>query len=313
MTMKKTTELLEFHTPENESVIFPVATVEGKFPGPHFVITAGIHGAEYPGIVSAIRIFNELDPEEIHGTVKIVTISSLKAFESRSMFICPVDGKNPNRYFPGSPDGTYTDVMVNLLFEHIISSADYHLDLHGGDMVEKLEPFTLYHTGADAETDQKSREMAYYYGLPNLIATTSDGTWPDRGSNYANSAEHKIPAIITEVGGIGQLEQDDVELHLKGIRNVLRYAGVLKEPPAAPGSITEYQNFVWLYTPVKGIFFRDISIGDNIQKNQTVGHIEDYFGNTLTDIKAPVTGKILFLTSSPAMKENALIMGIGEQ
>ena len=97
MTMKKTTELLEFHTPENESVIFPVATVEGKSPGPHFVITAGIHGAEYPGIVSAIRIFNELDPEEIHGTVKIVTISSLKAFESRSMFICPVDGKSPNR------------------------------------------------------------------------------------------------------------------------------------------------------------------------------------------------------------------------
>lgn len=310
--MSKKTELLEFFTPDGKSIRFPVASVKGTRPGPHVVITAGVHGAEYPGIVSAIRIFQELEPDIVHGTVTIVTISSLEAFENRSMFICPLDGKNPNRFFPGRNDGTYTDVMVNCLFEQIISKADYHLDLHGGDMVEKLEPFSLYHTGAGKEVDEKSRELALYYGLPNLISTSTAGTWPDAGANYANSAEHGIPAIITEVGGIGQLEMADVETHLKGIRNVLRHVGVLEEPAEEPIGIVEYQNFVWLYTPVKGIFYCDIQVGSKLKKDQIVGHMEDYFGTTLMDIKAPVDGKVLFLTTSPAMKENGLLMGIGE-
>lgn len=309
--MKKT-EFLEFKAPSGEDICFPVATVEGAHPGPHFVITAGIHGAEYPGIAAAISLFKELEVEKVHGTVTIVTVSSLKAFESRSMFVCPIDNKNPNRFFPGSLDGTYTEAMVHYLFKEVVSKADYHLDLHGGDMVEKLEPFTLYHVGVNEEIDNKCKELALYYGLPNLLATSFDGTWPDKGSNYANAAEHMIPSIITEVGGIGQLNKEDVEMHLKGVRNVLRHFGVLEGEATIPEGIVEYQNFVWLYTPVKGIFYCDIEIGDILTKDQIVGHMEDYFGNHLMDIIAPISGKVLFLTSSPAMKDNGLIMGIGE-
>ena len=99
--MGKTTEILKFTTQDGEEIQFPVATVTGDQPGPHVVITAGIHGAEYPGIVSAIRIYQELEPKNVHGKVTVVTISSVKAYESRSMFVCPVDGKNPNR-LPGA-------------------------------------------------------------------------------------------------------------------------------------------------------------------------------------------------------------------
>lgn len=310
--MQKRREMLEYMTPDGKKICFPVATIEGAHPGPVFVITAGIHGAEYPGIASAIQIFRELEPEQVHGTLIIVTISSVEAFERRSMFVCPWDGKNPNRCFPGKKDGTYTKRMVNLLFEEIISKADYHLDLHGGDMVENLDPFSLYHIGNNEEVTQKSREMAVYYGLANLISTSSSGTWPDVGANYANSAEHGIPAIITEVGKIGQMEKQDVEIHLRGIRNVLKYAGVLEGEPEKFEDIVEYRNFVWLYTPVKGIFYCDVKIAQEIKKDQVVGHMEDYFGTFLMDIQAPVDGKILFLTTSPAMQRDGLIMGIGE-
>lgn len=309
--MQKKREMLEHMTPDGKKICFPVATIAGAYPGPVFVITAGIHGAEYPGIASAIQIFRELEPEQVHGTLTVVTISSVDAFEKRSMFVCPVDGKNPNRCFPGKKDGTYTEIMVNLLFEEIISKADYHLDLHGGDLVENLEPFSLYHIGNNEEVNKKSREMAVCYGLPNLISTSSAGTWPDAGTNYANSAEHGIPAIITEVGKIGQIEKQDVELHLRGIRNVLKYAGVLEGEPEKTENIVEYQSFVWLYTPVKGIFCCDVKIAQEIKKDQVVGHMEDYFGRFLMHIKAPADGKILFLTTSPAMKEDGLLMGIG--
>ena len=45
-------------------------------------------------------------------------------------------------------------------------------------------------------TDEKSRQLALYYGLPGVIATQSEGTWPDEGTNYGNSAENGIPAIV---------------------------------------------------------------------------------------------------------------------
>ena len=309
--MGKTRETIVHKTPEGEEILFPVVRIEGSEPGPHVVITGGLHGCEYPGIAAAIAISKELTPETVHGKVTVVTICSVQAFEARSMFVTPSDKKNPNRFFPGMKDGTYTDILVNHIYEDFIAGADYHLDIHGGDMVEALDPFCLYHTGAGAETDEKSRQLAMYYGLPGVIATQSQGTWPDQGTNYGNSAENGIPAIIAEVGNIGQLTEEDTALHLRGIKNVLKYVGVLDGEPVKFDNITEYRNFVWLYTPVKGIYYCNVHAGDVITEGQDLGRMEDYFGNHLADIKAPVSGKILFLTTSPAMKEKGLIMGIG--
>lgn len=309
--MSKTTEWKRYTASDGHEIAFPVATIKGDAPGPHFVITAGLHGCEYPGIAAAIAVSKYLVPEKLHGKVTIVTISSLAAFEARSMFVTPYDKKNPNRFFPGQPEGGYTDELVFHLFRDIISNADYHLDLHGGDMVEALEPFSLYHTGVSQEVDAISKEMAHYYGLPNLCATQRNGSWPDRGANYANSAEHRIPAIIAEVGGIGLMKETDVAMHVKGVKNVLRHFGVLEGEAEEPGPIQEYQSFVWLYSPVKGIYYKNIEVGDLIAEGQSVGRMENYFGEFLMELKAPVSGKILFLETSPAIAENGLVMGIG--
>lgn len=309
--MGKTTKFLNYKTEVGENITFPAGIITGKNPGPHFVITAGIHGAEYPGIVAAIKLFKGLNPEEINGEVTIITISNLRAFESRSMFVCPVDNKNPNRFFPGKEDGSYTEAMAFHLFEDIISKADYYMDLHGGDMVESLEPFTIYHEGTDADITKKSKIMAEHFLLPDIVGTKSDGYWPDKGTTYANASEAKIPAIIAEVGGIGQLDQLSVDTHVKGVMNVLRYFKCLEGEPVKPRSLHHYSNFIWLNSPAKGVFYSFIKVGDFIKEHQILGCIEDYFGNHLVEISAPVDGKVLFLTTSPAMDHNGLIMGIG--
>ncbi|HHW01721.1 MAG TPA: hypothetical protein GXX35_02710 [Thermoanaerobacterales bacterium] len=312
MTCKKN-EWLKFYSSDQEEIAFPLATIEGAKPGPTVTITAGIHGAEYPGIVSAIRLFKQLAPEKVAGKIQIVTISSLKAFESRSMFVCPVDGKNPNRFFPGDKNGSYTQVLAYHLFNDVILKGDYYLDLHGGDMVEALEPFSIYHKSGNEKIDQKSLEITKYYGLKNIISTTLTGSWPDYGTTYANASEHGIPAAIVEAGGIGQLDEESVNLHMKGLYNVLRYLGCLEGEPVVPENLTFYDEFVWVYTPKKGIFYTKVKVGDEVSKNKCVGIIEDYFGNKIEEILSPINGKVLFLTTSPAVKENGLLMGLGGQ
>src|ERR1035437_648701 len=309
MSCKKT-EWLKFSS-NQEEIAFPLAIIEGTKPGPTVTITAGIHGCEYPGIASAIRLFKELTPETVAGKIQIVTISSLKAFESRSVFVCPVDGKNLNRVFPGDKDGSYTQVLAYHLFNDVILKGDYYLDLHGGDMVEALVPFAMYHKSGNDKRDQKSLEIAKYYGLKYIISRT----WPDSrtppGGTYANASEHGIPGALVEAGSIGQLDEESVNLHMKGLYNVLRYLGCLEGEPVIPADQTIYDEFVLVYTPKKGIFCTKVSVGDEVSKSQCVGTIEDYFGNQIEEILSPINGRVMCLTTSPAVKDNGLLMELG--
>jgi len=308
--MGKTTEFLTFKATDGNEAVFPVATVTGSKPGPTVTVTAGVHGCEYAGIAAAVRLFKALDPETVSGTVRIVTITSLLSFEERRMFVCPVDGKNPNRFFPGDPGGSFTEQYVHFLMENIIAKGDYYIDLHGGDMVEGLEDFSIYHLD-DSEVSKKSYEMAYYYGLPNLVSTKAGGAWPDDGTTYANAAKRGIPAMITEAGSVGQLHEKDTLTHLNGLTNVLKYLGVLEGKPEEPKKPQGYSGMTWLYTSSpKGIFYKTIEPGMMVTKGQEAGVLEDYFGNELERPVAPVSGKVVFVTTSPAMPEKGLIMGI---
>ncbi|PZR75016.1 MAG: hypothetical protein DLM73_06470, partial [Chthoniobacterales bacterium] len=85
----------------------PVITVTGAEPGPVLLINAGVHGGEYPPIEAVIRLGRELDPAKIKGTIILMPVLNLPAFWKRSMFVCPIDDVNPNRVFPGDPNGTY--------------------------------------------------------------------------------------------------------------------------------------------------------------------------------------------------------------
>src|SRR5690349_377471 len=79
----------------------PVVTVAGAKPGPVLFVSAGVHGGEYPAIESVIRLGKLVDPKCITGTVVLMPVLNLPAFRARTAFVCPVDGVNPNRVFPG--------------------------------------------------------------------------------------------------------------------------------------------------------------------------------------------------------------------
>ena len=306
--MAKTEKIYTYHAADGQEIRFPVAVVQGNRPGPHMVITAGLHGTEYPPIAAAVRLYQQLKPEEISGTVTIVTVSNVSAFEGRSMFVTPVDGKNPNRCFPGSETGSYTQCMVYYLFRDFISKGDFHLDLHCGDMIESLAPFAEYSWGISPEVDQKSKELAMYYGLPIVIGERSDLSKPAPGYNYDNSARHQIPSALAEVGMHGQLDQESVDVHLRGLKNVLRHVGILDGEAQENTDCEQFNAVVSVETPVRGIFYYAVQPGDRLVKDQLIGHVEDYFGNVLGEVRSPAEGRILYITDNPVMIEDNFVL-----
>ena len=306
--MKKHEEYLVYTAKDGREIRFPVVTIEGAAPGPHMVITAGIHGGEYPPTIAAIEFYKTCNPAEISGTITIVTVSNLPAFENRTMFVTPIDGKNPNHIFPGSPEGSYSENLVHYLFRDVISKADFHLDLHCGDIIETLTPFAEYAAGlGDEETERKSRELAYYYGLPYCVGTMYSADGPCSGQCYENSGRNHIASALAEVGSHGQLDRPSVETHLRGIKNVLRHFGMLTGEAFEPQGTEFFSGFEELFVPQKGIFYYDIQAGDRIVKGQKLGHLEDYFGHFLCDVTSPGDGLVIYITDNPSMFEDNFI------
>ncbi|HWY39547.1 MAG TPA: M14 family metallopeptidase [Chthoniobacterales bacterium] len=205
----------------------PVITVTGAKPGPVLFVNAGVHGGEYPAIEAVIRLSKGLDPKKISGTVILMPVMNLPAFWTRTPFVCPIDNVNPNRVFPGDPSGSYSDQMTHALINEFVVHADAYIDLHGGDIPEALVPFIICRSEAglaDAKAHEvavRSKQIALAFGLPYVL-TISKPVQPSKGSSsYAAAAEKGIPSILAEAGGVGQMQEEAVEMLMRGVINVM--------------------------------------------------------------------------------------------
>ena len=129
----------------DHSVEIPIFAVSGTRPGPTLVVTAGVHGAEYASIEAALRLGRTTQPADLRGRLIVAPIVNMPAFRARSIYVCPLDGKNLNRIFPGNPEGSAGERIAYWVFENVIRQGDYFVDLHGGDMIEDLKPFANYY------------------------------------------------------------------------------------------------------------------------------------------------------------------------
>ncbi len=286
-----------------------VVSITGNQPGPVVFINAGVHGGEYPAIETVIQLSKSLDPSKISGAVVLMPVLNVPAFWKRSMFVCPVDNLNPNRMFPGDPEGSYTEQMVYALTTEFIARADCYIDLHGGDMVEELEPFSICRRGDD-DVDHKSLELAKVFGLPNVLMIDRPIQVAKGSMSFVAGVERGVPSFIAEAGGVGRLQPEAVEQLSEGVMRVLNHLGVTNEPvPTAPEPAI-LSRFDWLYSENAGMFYPSVTINDDVDEGQVVGRIGSLSGETIEVVKSPLAGRVIFTTTSPAVLENGLLMGI---
>jgi predicted deacylase len=286
----------------------PAVVIRGTEPGPTLVVFGGVHAAEYCSIEAAIRLGRRTDPNGLAGTLIVVPLVNMPGFYERSLYINPRDGRNINRCFPGKADGTPAERVTNFLVTELIEGADVFLDLHGGDMVESLIPFSIYRETGDPAIDARSRALAEAYDLDYMLATPADAV---PGASYAAAAALKIPAIIAEVGQQGIYEQESVARHLRGLGNVL--VQLKMRPGTDERRLTPQllKRFVWIYTKRSATYHPRVRVGEQVQEGQLVAELRDVFGETVEALHAPATGAVLFLVTSLAVREGDPLLAIG--
>jgi len=294
----------------------PALEITGTGDGPLLTVIAGVHGCEYASM-AGFRIWaRSLADRDLRGRVVAVPVLNLPAFRARTPFVVPDDGKNLNRVFPGNASGSLAERLAYDTFTKIITGSDALIDMHAGDMVEALQPFALYDAGPG---EARARDMAIAYGLGYVIRQEPG---PDRavaGTSSAAAAEIGIPAIIAEAGGCGLVERPAVEAHVRGLNRVLALLGmssgdVSDGPAGSPGDgrpPAYLRRFLWVYCRDEGWWEPAAQVGEAVAEGQVIGTVSSIDGTqTLETIAAPADGVLMFMTSSPAVAADGLLLGL---
>jgi len=301
---------LRFSHPMLAEWSWPATLIRGAHDGPRIAIISGVHPTEYPAIEANIRLARHIGPASLHGAIVSLPLIDVPAFLPRSPFVCPIDQKNPNRFFPGDANGTFTEVMNDAIFRAVIRPSDALIDLHGGDLVEALAPFTIYSVTGNERMDAASEAMGLAMGLSYLIANRpKPGVLG--GTTIQAAAEAGIPAILPEAGSCGLLTETETALLIDGVENVLRHLGLLSEPVKPMSSVTRITEFTWLFAPAEGLWYPAVEVGNTVRKDQPLGRIASIFGDDVAGVTAPHDGDVLFMTTSPAMREAGVLLAIG--
>ena len=177
----------------------------GTHPGKTLVVTAGVHGCEYVGILALQKLVETLDCAALCGQVILLPLVNPKGFFAGVKQLNPADGKNLNREFPGREDGTETQRMAWAIENILYPEADFLLDLHGGDWNEELTPLVFFPCGAGQTVEQETRRAAQALSVSMRVCSTA------RNGLYSWAAQKGIPALLLERGGNGRWASEEVE------------------------------------------------------------------------------------------------------
>ncbi len=291
----------------------PITIIHGKNSGPVLTLTAGIHGDEFPSILALQRLRAQTSASDLNGTLILVHLANLPGFHGRRIALSPADGKNLNRIFPGKPDGTLTEQVAHFLTTEVIARTGYLIDMHSGSANQELWPHVYSPVTGDADLDRKTLEFAKGTGMRHIVLYGDRPRDPARSISYPNTAATRgKPALTTEIGHLGQRNEEHVNEVLAVAGNALRHLGMIREAPRPAEAFTLYKKLHEVASPVSGIFHARCRKGELVDRGALLAEVSDYFGNKSAELRAPVRGVVMMLNHTPPVSKGETPVTIGE-
>jgi len=204
------------------SVMIPIAVIRNG-EGPTALLTGGNHGDEYEGPIALFDLARTLRPEEVRGRIIIVPAMNYPAFRAGTR-TSPIDRGNLNRSFPGRPDGTVTEKIADYFTRNLLPLADIVLDFHSGGRTLDFVPFAAAHILPDKAQEARCFAAVAAFSAPYSMRMLEI----DAVGMYDTTAEEMGKVFVTtELGGGGTARAETVRIAKRGVRNVLRHAGIL--------------------------------------------------------------------------------------
>jgi N-alpha-acetyl-L-2,4-diaminobutyrate deacetylase len=195
--------------------------------GPTVLLTAGNHGDEYEGQVALLDLARSLDPAMVQGRVILLPAMHYTACIAGKR-LSPLDGRDFNRCFPGDPFGGFALSLAHYIDSVLLPLCDVQMDLHSGGTGMDIYPSAVGHVLDDPGMQARTLAMADAFGAPVTLLLREVNAGP---TLLAAAEARGIVALSSELGGGGRLPPWNLGITKRGVRNILRHAGVLEGAP----------------------------------------------------------------------------------
>ncbi len=290
----------------------PVTVINGTTKGKVLALVAGVHGYEYPPILALYRLKKMIDPKTLSGTIILVHIAHLPAFQKRIIYYNPYDWKNLNRVFPGHPQGTISERIAHVLKEEVIKRCDAIIDLHCGDGNEALIPYCYWMVSGDEHIDKVSKDMVLAFGIKHIIIDKFRPKDLAHSKYLGNTAIlHSKPAITTESGYLGKTDEEAISRNIQGVLSVMRLFQMIEGAPELVSDPVWIDHYEVIYSKRNGLFYPQAKMGYWVRKGEKVGYITDYLGEVTEELRAPFSGILLYIINTPPISEGEPLFEVG--
>lgn len=272
--------LINFHIarlPTHTHIDLPVHIIRGKEDGPVLLLMAGLHGDEINGIETIRRMIYDETIKLKRGTVIAIPIVNVYGFLQTSRDL--PDGKDLNRCFPGSQNGSLASRVAWFVMHEILPQIDIGIDFHTGAVNRTNFPQVRCKTDNTANL-----ELAKAFAAPFIL----NAEFRDK-SIRKEAARKGKPIIVFEGGEAQRLDEKAILKGIKGTYRVMYHLRMIDDNIPAENSIL-LSHSTWIRSKIGGIYRNFTEPGSFIHKNQVLGVVTDPYGQDEIPIHSRVEG-----------------------
>lgn len=292
-------EIARLHTTTKLKI--PVIIERSLFDGPIVLLSAGIHGDEINGVEIVRQIIIQKINKPKIGTIICIPIVNMFGFVNKSRDF--PDGRDLNRVFPGSKNGSLASRFAFHILKEIMPVIDFAIDFHAGGASRFNAPQIRI-----APNNPDLKKLADTFDAPFTLYSKNIV-----GSFRNASDKLNVKMLLFEGGKSLDINNQIAVEGVNGTKRLLGYFGMLSQIH----SIDKQDNKTiyieksgWIRAKCSGLL-RDFNmIGQFVKKGTVLGIISDPFGKFDQKVKSPNDGYIINANHSPIVYEGDAIYHI---
>ncbi len=291
-------EIGKLHTMTDLQI--PVIVERSKIDGPVVLFSAGLHGDEINGIEIVRQIITKGINKPKIGTIICIPIINIFGFVNQSREF--PDGRDMNRVFPGSKDGSLASRFAYCILNEIISHIDYAIDFHAGGASRFNAPQIRI-----IPDDSELKILSDAFAAPFTLYSSNIN-----GSFRTSCKDLGVKMLLFEGGKTIDINDDITYEAIQGTKRFLKHLKMLSHGhKTKKPHVTKYiEKSDWIRATYSGMFHGKVKVGEYVKKGKTLATITDPYGKQKYKVKSPNDGYLINVNDAPLVYEGDAIYHI---